>query len=82
VALQTVGAGLMTAMLITPAATAYLVTRRLPRMLALAALIGVLSGVAGLYLSYYVAVASGAAIVLIATACFVVTWAATRVRHT
>jgi ABC-type Mn2+/Zn2+ transport system permease subunit len=50
-------------------------------MLALAALIGVLSGVAGLYLSYYVAVASGAAIVLIATACFIVAWAATRVRH-
>jgi manganese/iron transport system permease protein len=80
VALQTVGAGLMTAMLITPAATAYLVTRRLPRMLAVAALIGVLSGVAGLYLSYYVAVASGAAIVLIATACFVVAWAVTRRR--
>jgi manganese/iron transport system permease protein len=81
VALQTVGAGLMTAMLITPAATAYLVTRRLPRMLAIAALVGVLSGITGLYLSYYVAMASGAAIVLIATACFVVAWAATRVRR-
>lgn len=81
VALQTVGAGLMTAMLITPAATAYLLTRRLPRMLALSALIGVSSGVAGLYLSYYVAVASGAAIVLIATACFVAAWGATRIRR-
>lgn len=78
VALQTVGAGLMTAMLITPAATAFLLTRRLPRMLGIAALIGIGSGVTGLYLSYYVAVASGAAIVLVATACFVVAWAATR----
>ena len=78
VALQTVGAGLMTAMLITPAATAFLLTRRLPRMLGIAALIGIGSGVTGLYLSYYVAVVSGAAIVLVATACFVVAWAATR----
>jgi manganese/iron transport system permease protein len=78
VALQTVGAGLMTAMLITPAATGYLLARKLSRMIGIAVLIGVFSGVAGLYLSYYVAVASGAAIVLIATACFVVAWTATR----
>jgi ABC-type Mn2+/Zn2+ transport system permease subunit len=78
VALQTVGAGLMTAMLITPAATGYLLARRLSRMMAVAVLIGVLSGIAGLYLSYYVAIASGAAIVLVATACFVVAWVATR----
>jgi manganese/iron transport system permease protein len=78
VALQTVGAGLMTAMLITPAATGYLLARKMSHMLGIAALIGVFSGVAGLYLSYYVAVASGAAIVLIATACFVAAWAATR----
>ena len=80
VALQTVGAGLMTAMLITPAATGYLLARRLPRMLAIAVAVGVFSGVAGLYLSYYVAVASGAAIVLVATACFGVAWAVTQVR--
>jgi ABC-type Mn2+/Zn2+ transport system permease subunit len=81
VALQTVGAGLMTAMLITPAATGYLLARRLSRMMLIAVLVGTLSGVAGLYLSYYVAVASGAAIVLIATACFVVAWFATRWRQ-
>lgn len=80
VALQTVGAGLMTAMLITPAATGYLLARRLPRMLAIAAAVGVFSGVAGLYLSYYVAVASGAAIVLVATACFGLAWIAVQVR--
>ena len=78
VALQTVGAGLMTAMLITPAATGYLLARKLAHMMGIAVLIGVFSGIAGLYLSYYVAVASGAAIVLIATACFVAAWAATR----
>jgi manganese/iron transport system permease protein len=80
VSLQTVGAGLMTAMLITPAATGYLLARRLPAMLVIAAAVGIFSGVAGLYLSYYVAVASGAAIVLVATACFGVAWTATRLR--
>jgi ABC-type Mn2+/Zn2+ transport system permease subunit len=70
VSLQTVGVALMVAMLVTPAATAYLLTQRLPVMMALAALIGALSGVVGLYLSFYVSVASGAAIVLVCTACF------------
>jgi len=70
VSLQTVGVALMVAMLVTPAATAYLLTRRLPAMMSLAALIGALSGVVGLYLSYYASVASGAAIVLVCTAFF------------
>lgn len=71
-ALQTVGVGLMVAMLITPAATASLLTRRLPAMMVSAALIGAASGVMGLYLSYYVSVASGAAVVLVCTAFFLV----------
>lgn len=66
-ALQTVGVALMSAMLVTPAATAYLLTRRLPAMMALAAAIGATSGVVGLYLSFYVNVASGPAIVLACT---------------
>jgi manganese/iron transport system permease protein len=70
VSLQTVGVALMVAMLVTPAATAYLLTRRLPTMMGLAVLIGALSGVIGLYLSYYASVASGAAIVLVCTAFF------------
>ncbi len=73
VSLQTVGVALMVAMLVTPAATAYLLTRRLPTMMALSALIGALSGIVGLYLSYYVSVASGAAIVLVCTAFFLLT---------
>jgi len=65
-----VGVGLVAAMLVTPAATAYLLARRLPAMMALAALFGALSSVVGMYASYYLNVASGAAIVLTATAFF------------
>jgi ABC-type Mn2+/Zn2+ transport system permease subunit len=70
VSLQTVGVALMVAMLVTPAATAYLLTQRLPIMMALAAFFAALAGVIGLYLSYYLSIASGAAIVLTATAFF------------
>lgn len=70
VSLQTVGVALMVAMLVTPAATAYLLTQRLPVMMALSALFAALSGVIGLYLSYYLSIASGAAIVLTATLFF------------
>ncbi|OQA23625.1 MAG: Manganese transport system membrane protein MntB [Chloroflexi bacterium ADurb.Bin360] len=70
VSLQTVGVALMVAMLVTPAATAFLLTRRLSRMIALAALIGSSSGIIGLYLSYYISIASGAAIVLVCTGFF------------
>lgn len=72
VSLQTVGVGLMLAMLIVPASTAYVLTRRLPAMLAIGALFGILSGILGLYLSFYASVASGAAIVLVAIAFFFV----------
>jgi len=82
VSLQTVGVALMVAMLVTPAATAYLLTRRLPYMMLLAALIACLSGVLGLYLSYYVSVSSGAAIVLTCTAIFTLTWAARSLKKT
>jgi outer membrane receptor protein involved in Fe transport len=47
-----------------------LVTDRLPRMMAVSAAFAVFSGVAGLYASYYLNVASGAAIVIACTACF------------
>jgi manganese/iron transport system permease protein len=72
VSMQTVGVALMVAMLVTPAATAYLLTRRLWTMMALAAVIGAASSVVGLYFSYYLNIASGAAIVLTATAVFVI----------
>ena len=74
VSLQTVGLALMVAMLVTPAATAYLLTNRLPIMMALAAVIAAAAGVIGLYLSFYLGIASGAAIVLTCTAIFALTW--------
>jgi manganese/iron transport system permease protein len=72
--LQTVGVSLVVAMLVTPPAAAYLLTRRLPVMMALAAAIAAASGVVGLYVSYYANVASGAAIVLTSTAIFILIW--------
>ncbi len=74
VSLQTVGVALMVAMLVTPAATSYLLTQRLPVMMALAAVIASLSGIIGLYLSFYLSISSGAAIVLTATAIFLLVW--------
>lgn len=70
VSLQTVGAGLVVAMLVTPAASAQLLTRRLPAMMITAAIIGAFSALSGLYLSFYVDVASGAAVVLVCTIVF------------
>lgn len=74
VSFQAVGVALMVAMLVTPAAAAYLLTKRLPVMMILAAVIASASGVIGLYFSYYVNVASGPAIVLVATLFFMLAW--------
>lgn len=71
VSLQTVGVALMVAMLVTPAATASLLTRRLPLIMLWAAVIAAFSGVIGLYFSYYFNIASGAAIVLTCTLIFI-----------
>ncbi|MDJ0756006.1 MAG: metal ABC transporter permease [Ardenticatenaceae bacterium] len=71
-ALQVVGIALALAMFITPAATASLLTRRLPSMMGIAAGIGAFSGIAGLYLSFYMNIASGAAVVLVATLIFLI----------
>lgn len=80
VSLQTVGVALMVAMLVTPAATASLLTRRMHVMMILAAVIASFSGVIGLYLSYYLSIASGAAIVLTATLFFLLAFAWHRFR--
>ena len=69
--IQAVGVVLISALLITPAAAASLLTRSLPRMMLISAAIAVFSGVTGLYASYFFDVASGAAIVLACTTCFV-----------
>jgi manganese/iron transport system permease protein len=72
VSLQTVGVSLSVAMLVTPAATAYLLTRRLFPMMVISALIGALSSLIGLYISFYLNIVSGSAIVLTATLFFLV----------
>lgn len=72
ISINTVGSGLVTAMLITPAATALMFTKKLYTTMLAAAGIGALSGFSGLYLSYFLNISSGAAIVLVATLFFVI----------
>lgn len=72
VALQVVGIALMLAMLVTPAAAAMLLTRRLPSMMAAAAIIGAISGIIGIYASFYLDIATGPAVVLAASLIFLI----------
>jgi manganese/iron transport system permease protein len=72
VSIQAVGIIMVVAMLVTPAATAQLIVVRFDRLMLLAAAIAVVSAISGLYLSFYANLASGASIVLIETACFLV----------
>ena len=71
VSMQTVGVGLVASMLVTPAATAFLIARRLPAMMAISSVVGAFSAIIGLYLSFYINIASGAAVVLVATSIFI-----------
>lgn len=68
--LQAVGLILVIAMLVTPGATAYLLSNRLSSMMVIAAGLGLLASVGGLYGSYYLDVASGPAMVLVVSAFF------------
>jgi manganese/iron transport system permease protein len=70
VSLQAVGIILVVAMLVTPAATAQLLTVRFTRLMLVAAAVGIASSIIGLYLSYWLDVASGATIVLVQTGVF------------
>lgn len=81
VALQTVGVALTVAMLVTPAATAGLLTNRLWKMMVLAAGLAVGAGIVGLYISFYFSIASGAAIVLACTLVFLLVWSSQTVRR-
>ncbi|NPV86035.1 MAG: metal ABC transporter permease [Anaerolineae bacterium] len=74
VSIQTVGVALAAAMLVTPAASAYLLTKRLPSMMLIAACIGAFSSLIGLYISFYAGIASGSAVVLTATFIFILTF--------
>jgi len=78
ISLQAVGIILVVAMLVTPAAIGQLVASSFTRLLAVAIAVGVLSPVAGLYLSYWLDAATGATIVLVETAIFIVALLAKR----
>lgn len=79
--IQAVGVVLTSALLVTPAATASLLTRRLGTMMLLAAGCACLASVLGLYASYYLAVSSGGAVVLACTLLFGVVFAGQAVRR-
>ena len=76
-AVQAVGIIMVVALLVTPSATAYLFTHRFHHMILASVAVGGLSALLGIYLSYYLDLASGAAIILVATALFFVTLALT-----
>lgn len=69
-ALQTVGAFLVICMVVTPGATAYLLTDRFPRLLVIAAMIGTVTSFTGAYISYFLDGATGGIIVVLQTAIF------------
>lgn len=69
-AMQTVGAFLVIAMVVTPGATAYLLTDRFPRLILIAVTIGTLSSLFGAYISFFLDGATGGVIVVLQTAVF------------
>ncbi|MES2597023.1 MAG: metal ABC transporter permease [Verrucomicrobiota bacterium] len=71
-ALQTVGACLVVAMLVTPGATAYLLTDRFGKMLVIATISGTACGLIGAYLSYYINGSTGGCIVVLQTLVFLI----------
>ena len=76
IALQAIGIVLVTALLIIPPATASLVARRMPPIMALGALLAAIASVVGLHLSFHASVATGPAVVLVSAAIFALTLAA------
>jgi manganese/iron transport system permease protein len=71
-ALQTVGAFLVICMVVTPGATAYLLTDRFPRLLVIAVAIGTITSFVGAYASYFLDGATGGIIVVLQTAIFLI----------
>ena len=73
ISIQAAGIVLVMAMLVTPAAAGYLLARRFVGVMVIGALIGALSAVTGLYLSFHADLPSGPAMALVATAIFALT---------
>ncbi|MFQ5914447.1 MAG: metal ABC transporter permease [Nitrospinota bacterium] len=81
VGVQAVGVVLTAALLVTPAASAALLTQRLLPMMTIASAVAILSSVGGLYASFYLNVSTGPGIVLACTVCFGLAWAARAARE-
>jgi ABC-type Mn2+/Zn2+ transport system permease subunit len=79
--IQVVGVIMTSALLVTPAATASLLTQRLNRMIGVAVIVAIISGLVGLYASYYASLSSGAIIVLTCTGLFMLAWIYRTIRH-
>lgn len=78
--MQILGVTLIAAALVIPAITARLMTDSFNRMILLSTLLGALTGLFGIYLSYYIDVASGATIVLVQALIFVITLVYTSIK--
>lgn len=72
--MQTVGVLLVLSLLIAPGAIAYLLVKQLHLMMIVGALVGVIATISGMYLSYYQNLPSGAAIVLVISTFFILTF--------
>jgi manganese/iron transport system permease protein len=70
--MQVVGVVLVVSLMVAPGITAYLLVKELHQMMGLGAAIGAIGSIAGMYISYYFNVPSGAAIVLVVTTFFVI----------
>jgi manganese/iron transport system permease protein len=71
--MQAVGVVLVVSLLIAPGITAYLLVKELHQMMICGAIVGIISSVTGMYISYYLNVPSGAAIVLVVSGLFLLT---------
>ena len=80
IGIQAAGIVLVMAMLITPAATGFLLARRFVDVMIIGALVGVISAVVGMYLSFHANMPTGPVMALVATAAFGVTAAVKRNR--
>lgn len=73
-ALQTVGAFLVICMVVTPGATAYLLTDRFPKLLIISVALGSITSAVGTWISYYLDGATGGIIVVLQTLIFLITF--------
>ena len=79
--MRVLGVTLIASAIVTPAVAARLTSRSFGRVLAISVVIGGFCGLAGMYVSYFYDVASGATITLVATALFAIVYALTAVRN-